>query len=81
MHETFDAIENVYRRIAIRVMGTPAAIIIGALIIAATIAVSFRWSIATNTSPGAVNRLDHWTGAIDRCVADISPSRFNCEAQ
>ena len=59
-------------------MGVPQAIIAGALIIAAVIAVVFRWEIA---SPG-IMRIDRWTGAVVLCDADNErPAKANCEAR
>jgi hypothetical protein len=59
-------------------MGVPQAIIAGALIIAAVIAVVFRWEIA---SPG-IMRLDRWTGAVVLCDAgNERPAKANCEAR
>jgi len=52
-------------------MGTPAAIIIGAVIIAATIAVVFRWDVS-GTGNGTV-RLDRWSGSVTASLPQAVP--------
>jgi hypothetical protein len=69
-------------------MGTPAAILVGAVVIAASIAVSLHYSIAvgpTRTGGAAlgggpdydrpgVYRLDRWTGEVVWCGQQLLPS-------
>jgi hypothetical protein len=66
-------------------MGIPAAIIAGALIIAAAIVFSARWSIVPATVHNGVYRLDRWTGSVVWCLPSAAPSvetagRMNCQA-
>jgi hypothetical protein len=69
-------------------MTNPAAILIGALILAVTGLFPFRWDMqAANDSAAqkpidsyAVYRLDRWTGSVNRCAASVSiPGRLPCE--
>jgi hypothetical protein len=58
-------------------MGTPIAIIVGALIIAAAILFTFRWEAATARGADgnpAVFRLDHWTSKVAVCAVDVQKS-------
>jgi hypothetical protein len=49
-------------------MGTPAAIIVGSVIIAAAILFVFRWEVLKfNEGPGIL-RLDRWTGTAVLCT-------------
>jgi hypothetical protein len=58
-------------------MSIPAAILVGAFIIRASIAVTSRWSVSG--FGGGTVLLDRWTGDVIWCdgVA-ASPGRFNC---
>jgi hypothetical protein len=69
------------------------AILVGSLIIAATIAVVSRWSIITGPTTGestdypiqGIYRLDRWTGKVTWCSAHglpgpAAPSFVDCEA-
>jgi hypothetical protein len=64
-------------------MNIPAAIVAGALIIAAAIAFSLRWEIGS--SDQALVRLDRWTGQIALCLpektSDKPTIRYKCETQ
>jgi hypothetical protein len=62
-------------------MNVSAAIIAGALVIAATIALTSRWAIVpTSTVVGAL-RLDRWTGQIAWCSPQVSQANklLDCE--
>jgi hypothetical protein len=80
-------------RVRFRV-GIPAAILTGALIVAATIAVLLRWTIVVGPTTGettnyplqGIYRLDCWTGNVTWCRPHglpglASPTRVNCEAE
>jgi hypothetical protein len=69
-------------------MTNPTAILISAVIFAATGLLLFRWDMqATNDAEaqmthdaGAVYRLDRWTGSVSRCATIVSiPGRLKCE--
>lgn len=74
-------------------MGTPAAILTGTLVIAATIAALFRWSLVIGPTTGeateiplqGIYRLDRWTGNVTWCrgvlPGVLAPSKINCEAK
>ena len=46
-------------------MGRNISIIVGAALIAAVLAIVSRWEVSIG--PGAVYRLDRWTGTLTRC--------------
>jgi hypothetical protein len=68
-------------------MGRNLSIILGAVIIAATIAITLRWDLAAVA--GAVYRLDRWTGTVTHCDDDWvqvkpnpgGPIRVDCAAK
>jgi len=54
-------------------MGTPAAIIVGAAIIAAAVLVTNHWQVMPGGYQGVapmVFRFNRWTGLVDMCVVD-----------
>jgi hypothetical protein len=66
----------------------PAAILIGALMLAVTGLFLFRWDIHAASDSAAqkpidgyaVYRLDRWTGSVQRCATSVSmPGRLPCE--
>jgi hypothetical protein len=60
-------------------MGTPLAILIGAILIAAAIVGTNRWQIAGGQMEGrfpTIYRLDRLTGAIQVCFIDADSLRF-----
>jgi hypothetical protein len=64
-------------------MNVPAAIVAGALIVAASNAVTSHWSIIPTGSVIGAFRLNHWTGEIVWCSLPIGQdtNRLNCEAK
>jgi hypothetical protein len=74
-------------------MSVPTSIIIGALIIAATIAFLFRWSVVVGPTTGertdyplqGIYRLDRWTGSVTWCRGALpgllTPSSIKCDAK
>ena len=59
------------------VMNVPRAVIIGAVIIAATIIFALRYEIAAAQSGNGnatAFRLDHWTGNVTVCAIDVQRS-------
>ena len=71
----------------------PAAVLTGALIIALTVALMFRWTIVVGPTTGeatdyplqGIYRLDRWTGGVTWCRPHglpglISPTKVYCEA-
>lgn len=54
-------------------MNTPLAIIVGAVLIAASILLANRWAaLSPSAGLGAAIRLDRWTGAMTLCTIDAS---------
>jgi len=74
-------------------MGIPGAIVAGALILAATIGILFRWTIVIGPTTGertdypiqGIYRLDRWTGTVMWCRSYGLPgvygvtAKINCE--
>ena len=63
-------------------MSTPAAVIVGALMIALAILMTNHWevmprpqAITLQSPPPTVYRLNRWTGFIDMCEVDTSTMR------
>jgi hypothetical protein len=59
----------------------PAAIVLGAVIIALAIAFSSHWSVQTISGRPGVIRLNRWTGEVVWCgfTANATPSYFDCQ--
>jgi hypothetical protein len=66
-----------------RQMSRGVSIMIGLIIVAACVAYTFRWEIATTSAAnGAIYRLNRWNGAITWCVPRTAPpSNLDCEAK
>lgn len=62
-------------------MFNPLAIVISALIIAATAAVMLRYEMVVQATPAPLIRVDRWTGEIDRCYWRTSVSRIDCSKE
>lgn len=76
-------------------MSVPTSIIIGVLIIAATIAFLLRWSIIVGPTTGektdyplqGIYRLDRWTGNVTWCRPNhglpslLEPATINCDVK
>jgi hypothetical protein len=75
-------------------VGIAAAILTGALIVAATIAVLLRWTIVVGPTTGettdhpiqGIYRLDRWTGSVMWCRPHglpglVAPTKVYCEAE
>ena len=62
-------------------MAHPLAIIISALIIAATAAVMFRYEMVVQATPAPLIRVDRWTGEIDRCYWRAAIARIDCSKE
>jgi len=61
-------------------VGAPISILLGAVIIAAAIAFSFRGEVAVvGGEPPLSYRLDRWTGAIALCVPQKGALKLDCE--
>jgi hypothetical protein len=63
-------------------MGTPAAILLGAIVIAAALAYSLRWEVVS--SGDGVHRLDRWTGSVALCIpqrASATTIKYDCETK
>lgn len=60
-------------------MNTPIAIICGAVILAASFSVVFRYEIRSTSIPAEAQRLDRWTGRIQLCGYDSGPGEMVCK--
>lgn len=62
-------------------MNIPTAILAGALIIGASVALTSRWSVSG--FGGGTVLLDRWTGEVVWCEQSLggSPGRFDCKAK
>jgi hypothetical protein len=58
-------------------------VLIGLIAIAASLALAFRWEVATTSAEnGAVYRLNRWSGTITWCVPrNVPPSNLDCETK
>jgi hypothetical protein len=59
-------------------MKISAAILIGAALIAATIAYLFRYDLRTGGMAG-IQRLDRWTGQVQDCMVRQEGKGFECQ--
>ena len=65
----------------ISTMATPFAIVVSALIIAATAAVMLRYEMVVQATPAPLIRVDRWTGDIDRCYWRTNTARIDCSKE
>jgi hypothetical protein len=63
-------------------MSVPAAIVVGAVIIAAAITFTSHWSLQPVSGRVGAMRLNRWTGEVVWCgfTASTTPSYFDCRA-